>query len=120
LSARDGIAFGAVLAIVFTSGCEAPPPPREASGPTRVTHAMREEPLRASACIARNIDRYRTPYSARIRPGTAPAIAEVIVTGREIVSIVQLYESGDASTAVIVTQPVDRRDELVAAMIEGC
>jgi hypothetical protein len=42
------------------------------------------------------------------------------VTGREIVSTVQLYESGNVSTAVIVTQAVDRRDELVAAMIEGC
>ena len=117
---RDGIAFGAALAFAFVSGCQAPAPTREPPGPTRVTHTMREEPLRAAACIARNVDRYRSPYSARIRPGTAPAIAEVIVSGREVVATVQLHESGEASTAVIVTKPVDRRDELVAAMIEGC
>ena len=115
----DRIACGAALVIALC-GCQAPAPPREASGPMHTTHAMRDEPLRAAACIARNVDRYRSPYSARIRPGAPPAIAEVIVSGREIVSSVQLHESGAASTAVIVTQPVDRRDELVSAMIHGC
>ena len=81
---------------------------------------MRLEPLRAAGCIARNVDRYRSPYSARIVPGTAPAMAEVIVTGRETVAVAQLFAAGDASTAVIVSEPVHERDALVAAMVEGC
>ena len=113
-------AIYAVLAMALVSGCQAPAPSHPVAETARTTHSLREEPLRAAGCIARNIDRYRSPYSARIVPGTAPAIAEVIVAGREGVAVARLFAAGNASTAVIVAEPVHERDALVAAMVEGC
>jgi hypothetical protein len=120
LKAR-AIPLGAVFAIALTTGCQTPPR-SHSSEATRTTHALRQEPLRAAACIARNVDRYRSPYSARIGPAEPPAVAEVIVGAREIVSVVRLFAAGGASTALVWTtpEPVYGRDELIAAMMEGC
>jgi hypothetical protein len=83
---------------------------------------LRLEPLRAAACVAGNVDRYRTRYSARIRPGEAPAVAEVIVGAGAIVLTVQLLAAANGSSAVIRRTPerVIEIDELVAAAIAGC
>jgi hypothetical protein len=110
------------LAVAIVAGCESPATYVNTAEKPRVTYALREEPLRAAACIARNIDRYRSPYSARIRSADAPAIAEVIVSGSEVVVTAQLFARGDGSTVVIRdgAQAVYERDALIAAMVEGC
>ena len=113
------VRLGAVL-IAFGSGCQAPAPLPQPPETARATFHLREEPLRAAACIARNVDRYRSPYSARIVAGAAPVVAEVIVSGREVVATAQLFVAGDGSTARVESAPVHGREELVAAMGGGC
>ena len=108
------------MLIIFGAGCQAPAPPPRPHETARATFELRQEPLRAAACIARNVDRYRSPSSARIVPGAAPAVAQVIVSGREVVATAQLFISGGASTARVASAPIDGRDELVAAMVDGC
>src|SRR4051812_44934731 len=83
------------------ASCSAPPSAPPESPP--LSFDLREEPLRAAACLARNVDRYRSPYSARIQPADAPAIAEVVVTGKDVVLVAQLFARENASTAVIRT-----------------
>jgi hypothetical protein len=107
------------LLTLLIAACSAPPPAPPESAP--LSFDLREEPLRAAACIARNIDRYRSPYSASIRPGTAPAIAQVIVTGSDVVLVAQLFARAEASTAVITTpRAFYDRKTFIAAMLEGC
>ena len=109
-----------VAAMASFAGCQAPAPLAPASETTHATFELRDEPLRAAGCIARNVDRYRSPYSARIVAGVAPAVAQVIVSGREVVATAQLFVAGNASTAQVEAAPIHGRDELVAAMVEGC
>ena len=113
----------AVLSLALLCACGTPPTPQASiRAETRNVFSLRQEPHRAAVCIAGNVDRYRSPYSAQIRPGTAPAIVEVHVRGAEIVAIAKLLVAGDASTAEIwmTPQPLYDRDALVAAMIAGC
>lgn len=114
-------ALSVCLALSLLASCRAPPL-HDTPEPLVTTHALRLEPLRAAACIARNVDRYRTPYSARIRPGEAPAIAEVLVGAGETVLAVQLLYAGEGSSAIVRRTPqrAAEIDDLVAAAIAGC
>ena len=40
---------------------------------TRTMHTLREEPHRAAVCVARNLDRHASRYTAQIRQGVEPA-----------------------------------------------
>jgi hypothetical protein len=113
----------AVVAVALLGGCQAPlatqPVAREG---TRSAHTLRLEPHLAAVCIARNVDRYRSPYSAQIQPGVAPVLVEVQVRGARLVSVAELTASGEGSHAVIwmSPEPVYEWEALVAAMVEGC
>jgi hypothetical protein len=107
------------LAALLAACASAPIAPRE-TAPT--THALREEPLRAAACIARNVDRYPSRYSAQIVPGEAPAIAAVIIRGARRVATARLMAAGPASVVEIerTAEPLFGLDELLEAMVLGC
>jgi hypothetical protein len=113
----------AAATVALLAGCQAPlaPPSRIDEG-TRTAHTLRLEPHLAAVCIARNVDQYRSPYSAEIRPGVAPALVEVQVRGARLVSVAQLKASGEGSHAVIwiAPEPVYEWEALIAAMVEGC
>lgn len=109
--------------LVLLTGCHLPLTPQSVTNVgTRTTHTLRREPHLAAVCIARNIDQYRSPYSAQIRPGVAPVLVEVHVRGAQLVSIAELTPSGAGSSALIwmTPEPVYEREALVAAMVEGC
>jgi hypothetical protein len=111
----------ASLALALLTGCQSPGSTLGES--VRTTHTLRQEPHRAAVCVARNVDEKRkSAYTARIRPGIEPVLIEVRVDAERPVSIAQLLISGDGSKAVIwvTPDPPEDRDELIAAMIEGC
>ena len=111
------------LAVSLITACQSPPTLQSTVGrASRTTHTLRQEPHRAAICIARNVDRDKSGYIARIRQGTAPALVEVDVRAQEPIALAQLLVSGDGTTAVIwmTANPVYRGEELIAAMIEGC
>jgi hypothetical protein len=100
--------------------CESPPPVAEPA-PSAVKH-LRNEPHRAAVCVARNVDSYRSPYTAHIRQGTPPALVEVEVRGRESVAVVEFLEENDGSAARIRRPPAPAHgvDELIEAVLTGC
>ena len=108
---------GLFAATALLAGCQTTPPPEALR-----TFTLVNEPHRAAVCIARNLDRYRSPYSAQVVPGTAPAIAEVHVRGAHLVAVAKLFIAGDGSTASIwmTPEPLFDRDALASAMIAGC
>jgi hypothetical protein len=111
------------VSLALLAGCHVPLTPQFVTHEgTRTTHTLRQETHLAAVCIARNIDSYRSPYSAQIRPGVAPVLVEVHVRGAQLVSIAALTPSGAGSTALIwmTPEPVYEREALVAAMVEGC
>jgi hypothetical protein len=112
----------AIVWIALLTGCQTLQPSRVVDDGTRTTHTLREEPHRAAVCIASNLDRYPSPYSAQIQPGTGPVLVEVHVRGESLVSVAQLLVFGEGSTALIwiMPQPFYGRDELAAAMVAGC
>lgn len=100
--------------------CESPyPVPGPA--PPAIRH-LRSEPHRAALCIARNVDGYRSPYTAHIREAAPPALVEVEVRGRESVAVVDLLEENDGSLARIrrISSHGYGVDELLAAILTGC
>jgi hypothetical protein len=113
----------AAVAVALLAGCQAPlatqPVAREG---TRSAHTLRLEPHLAAVCIAANVDKYRSPYSAQIRPGVAPALVEVQVRGARLVAVAELTAAGEGSHASIwiSPEPVYEWEALVAAMVEGC
>jgi hypothetical protein len=113
----------AAVALALLAGCQTPlaPQPVAREG-TRSAHSLRLEPHLAAVCIARNVDQYRSPYSAEIRPGVSPALVEVQVRGARLVSVAELTASGEGSRASIWMSagPVYEWEALVAAMVEGC
>ena len=111
------------LALALLMGCEtAVTRKATVDETTRSTHMLRQEPHRAAACIARNIDRHRTALLAQIRPGAAPVVIEVHVRADELVALAELLIAGEGSTAVIwmTPDPRYRNDGLVQTMIAGC
>ena len=113
--------IAAFAAAALIAGCEAPPHAPAASA-FHGAHALRQEPLRAAACIARNVDRYRSPYSAQIVPGTAPAVAEVVIRAAEPAARARLVPAGTASVVEIekIAEPLYGLDDLLATMTRGC
>jgi hypothetical protein len=113
----------AAVALALLGGCQAPlatqPVAREG---TRIAHTLRLEPHLAAVCIAANVDKHRSPYSAQIRPGVAPVLVEVQVRGARLVAVAELTAAGEGSHAVIwmSPEPVYEWEALVAAMVEGC
>jgi hypothetical protein len=116
-------AAAAGAALVLLSGCQSPLAPKAGAGEgTRTTHVLREEPHRAAVCIARNVDKHASGYSASIRQGVAPALVHVEVRGEQAVLLARLLVEGGGSIAEIWTAPDSpgRRDALTAIMIDGC
>jgi hypothetical protein len=115
------IAAAHIVAATLTA-CQWMAPQQPQPLGARSSYSLRNEPHLAAVCVARNVDGYPSPYSAHIRAGTAPALVEVEVRGRERVALVELVADGDGSTANIRTTPVQPYglDELVAAMLAGC
>lgn len=89
---------------------------------TRTMHALRLEPHRAAVCVARNLDRRASRYTAQIRQGVEPALVEIDIRAAELAALAQFLLAREGSTAVIYTMAAQtgEREELVAAMIEGC
>jgi hypothetical protein len=113
--------FYVAVALATIAGCQAPPI-RQAPEATPTTHHLRQDPLRAAACIARNVDRYRSRYTAQIRAAQPPATAEVIIRGRETVALARVFAAGQASTVEIsrTDEVAHGLDELIEAMLKGC
>src|SRR4051794_40742872 len=110
------------MAVCLLSSCQSAPDTKRFSDEgSWTTHRLREEPHRAAVCVARNIDRHKSGFTARIRQGAAPALVEVEVRANEPIALAEFLVSGDGSTARIWTTAKDayRPDELVAAMIDG-
>ena len=111
------------LALALLTGCQTAVTPKiTVEETTRSTHVLRQEPHRAAACIARNIDRHRSALLAQIRPGAAPVLIEVHVRADELVALAQLLIAGEGSTALIwmTPDPRYRNDGLVQGMIADC
>jgi hypothetical protein len=89
---------------------------------TRTMHALRAEPHRAAVCVAKNLDRHSGGYIAQIRQGVEPALVEIEVRAAELAALAHFLLAREGATAVIWTTPnrAAGREELVAAMIEGC
>ena len=115
--------FIALSLLVLLAACETVPPLRPVpEHGLRSSHELKLDPLRAAACMARNIDTKRPALEARIRPGHHPVSAEVHVSASRPIVLAQVLASDAGSTVVIFTadelgQP---REELVTAMLEGC
>ena len=120
-AARPRLACALAAAIVL-SACETTRPPVVAVEGSRSVHALREEPHLAAICIARNVDRLRTPYSAQIAPGIAPIVVEVHVRGHDPIATAQLSVAAEGSRASIWLTPERfyERDEFIGAIIAGC
>jgi hypothetical protein len=111
------------VSVALAAGCQTSTTPASIlDRGTRTVHTLREEPHRAAACVARNLDRHSSGYDARIREGVEPVLVEVHVSAQQLVALAQFLIAGEGSTAVIRTMPDlrDVRDAMVAAMIEGC
>ena len=110
------------LGLAVLSSCHAmTTPPSSALEGTRTAHLLRQEPHRAAVCIARNIDRHRPAYTARIRQGVEPVLIEVHVSADGLISLAQLLIDGAGSTAVIWMTPNHVfADDLITTMIAGC
>ena len=111
------------VAVVLLAACQTPLTPKSiVDQDIRTTHTLRQEPHRAAVCIARNMDWHSSGLDARIRAGTDPVLVEVHVSADELVALTHLLISGKGSTAVIwmTPNPRYRREDLIAAMIEGC
>jgi hypothetical protein len=113
----------AAVAFALLAGCQAPvaSPSRIDEG-TRTAHTLRLEPHLAAVCIAGNVDKHRSPYSAQIRRGVEPVLVEVQVRGARLVAVAELTASGEGGHASIwmSAEPVYEREALIAAMVEGC
>ena len=121
MSSTRSFSLYVLSSLALLAACQAP---RVNTAPEALstTRELRQEPLRAAACIARNVDRHRSPYSAQIRPANAPAIAEVVMRGSDTVAVATLFAAGAASVAEIhrTSDPAFGLDELIEAMVEGC
>jgi hypothetical protein len=116
-------AAAALAALALLAACQSPIAPKAGAGEdSRTTHVLREEPHRAAVCIARNVDKHATEYSASIRQGIAPALVHVEVRGEQPVSLVRLLVEGSGSIAEIWIAPdsLDRGNALTAIMVDGC
>ena len=118
---RFAIALLALAALL--AACETTPPQKFIPGHAlKSSHEVRLDPLRAAACLARNIDSKRPALDARIRPGHHPVSAEVHISSAKPIVLAQVLASTPGSTVVIFTAPElgQPREELVTAMLEGC
>ena len=108
---------------MLLAGCATAPPEKSvAENGLKSSHEVRLDPLRAAACVATNVDKKRPALDARIRPGHHPVSAEVHVSATKPIVLAQVLASNAGSTVVIFTAPElgQPREELVAAMLEGC
>ena len=109
-----------LISLALLPGCLSVGAPQDTDTATRTTHSLRHEPHRAAVCIARNVDRHSSGYLARIRRGLEPILIEVDVRAPERMALAELRIKADGSTAEIWMRDAPGRDELRAAMIEGC
>src|SRR5687768_8764677 len=100
MASARALSVCAVTGVMLLAACQAPHVHTAPETVSTIRH-LRQEPLRAAACIARNVDRYRSPYSAQIRPAAAPASAEVLIRGSDTVAIARLFSAGPASQVEI-------------------
>ena len=115
----------ACMAVTLLAGCQTATIPTSLVSPGReTTHTLSEEPHRAAVCVARNIDRHKSGFTAHIREGVAPALVQVDVRADELIARAQFLVSrnGSGSVAVIwmTSNALYPGDELLAAMIAGC
>ena len=109
-----------LMSCVWLAGCAAPKP--VASYGSRHTHRTQLSPQDAAACFARNAEEHSGALTAEVRSERDWAQAIVNVRNGVFYASAEYRRSATGATGAITlnVRTSGRRDDLFAALVEGC